>query len=59
MQKIKRRTFLSRIWGKAGHKDVVAHEETIYLGEDEGTFTASYPERTYEDVEPTESRVSY
>ena len=40
----------SRIWGKAGHKDVAAHEETIYLGEDEGTFTASYPERTYEDV---------
>lgn len=42
----------SRIWGKAGHKDVAAHEETIYLGEDEGTFTASYPERTYEDVNP-------
>ena len=42
----------SRIWGKAGHKDVAAHEETIYLGEDEGKFAASYPERTYEDVSP-------
>ena len=31
---------------------MAAHEETIYLGEDEGTFTTSYPERTYEDVNP-------
>jgi len=44
--------FFSFVWGKAGHEDVAAHEETIYDAEKNTYYTVTYPQRDYVEIDP-------
>lgn len=41
-----------RIWGSLGKEQVASHEETVYEEEKDSTYTVTYPQRDYEDVDP-------
>lgn len=41
----------SRIWGTLGKQDVKSHEEIVYSDDKDGYYTATYPERDYEEID--------
>ena len=41
-----------RLWGNAGKSQVASHEETVYEAEKDATYTVTYPQREYEEVDP-------
>ena len=41
----------SRIWGTQGKEDVASHDEVVYDEEKGTSFTVTYPERDYEEVD--------
>lgn len=43
--------FFARIWGNHGRNDVASHDEVVYDEEKGVSFTVTYPERDYEEVD--------
>lgn len=41
-----------RLWGNMGKSQVASHEETVYEAEKDSTYTVTYPQREYEEVDP-------
>lgn len=44
-----------RLWGSLGKEQVASHEETVYEAEKGITYTVTYPQREYVDMDPAKA----
>lgn len=50
------REFFARIWGNLGKENIASHDEVMYEEEKDSTYTVTYPQVEYEEVDPDKAQ---